>query len=76
VGDGKQHRYRGRSFEPIIWSSRISSGLTKVEEYLRREYKRGMPENVREELLKICEPEIVKTESLLNIDLTCWRETH
>jgi FMN phosphatase YigB (HAD superfamily) len=40
----------------------------------RDEYERGMKEEVREELLKICEPEIKQTEELLDISLSHWLE--
>jgi hypothetical protein len=39
----------------------------------REEYEQGMNEETREELQKICEPEIQRTEELLNLDLSHWR---
>jgi hypothetical protein len=39
----------------------------------RDEYERGMDESVRRELLEICEPEIQRTETLLDLDLSHWR---
>jgi hypothetical protein len=38
----------------------------------RDEYERGMKKEVREELLEICEPEIQRTEELLDISLSHW----
>lgn len=40
----------------------------------RDEYERGIKEDVRRELLEICEPEIRRTEELLDLDLSHWRE--
>lgn len=40
----------------------------------RNEYEEGMNETVRQELLEICEPEIQRTEELLDLDLSHWRE--
>lgn len=40
----------------------------------RGEYLRGIPEDVFAELLRICEPEIVRLEDLLQIDLSDWRQ--
>lgn len=39
----------------------------------RDEYERGMSESVRRELLDICEPEIRRTEALLDHDLSHWQ---
>jgi hypothetical protein len=39
----------------------------------RDEYERGISEPVRRELLEICEPEIQRAETLLDIDLSHWR---
>jgi hypothetical protein len=39
----------------------------------RDEYEQGMEEEVRGELLEICEPEIQRTEELLDLDLSHWR---
>jgi hypothetical protein len=39
----------------------------------RNEYEQGMDESVRRELLEICEPEIRRTEALLDLDLSHWR---
>lgn len=39
----------------------------------RNEYERGMSDEVRGELLEICEPEIRRTEKLLDLDLSHWR---
>jgi len=40
----------------------------------RDEYERGMDESLRRELLEICELEIQRTEALLDLDLSHWRE--
>jgi hypothetical protein len=40
----------------------------------RDEYERGMDEATRSELLNICEPEIRRTEELLDLDLEHWME--
>lgn len=77
TGNGRARRTSRRSFSPIVWSAeRTGTGLTRIESYLRREYDRGVPKSVKEELLKIFEPEIEKTESLLNIDLSDWKEPY
>ncbi len=39
----------------------------------RDEYEQGIDESVRRELLDICEPEIRRTEVLLDLDLSHWR---
>lgn len=39
----------------------------------RKEYEQGMSEAVRNELQEICEPEMERTEALLDIDLSHWR---
>jgi hypothetical protein len=39
----------------------------------RDEYEQGMSRHVRRELLHICEPEIQRTEALLDLDLSHWR---
>jgi len=39
----------------------------------REEYKRGVSNEVRRELLEICEPEIQRIEALLDLDLSHWR---
>ncbi|MHC4446831.1 MAG: sulfotransferase domain-containing protein [Planctomycetota bacterium] len=39
----------------------------------RGEYLRGIPEDVFAELLRICEPEIIRLEDLLQVDLSDWR---
>jgi hypothetical protein len=41
----------------------------------RDEYEEGMEAAVRRELLEICEPEIQRTEDLLDLDLSHWRAT-
>ncbi len=38
------------------------------------EYVRGIPDGLFAQLLEICEPEIVRLEHLLKIDLGSWRE--
>ena len=40
----------------------------------RDEYEEGIDKTVRQELLQICEPEIQRTEALLNLDLSNWRD--
>lgn len=39
----------------------------------RGEYVRGIPDDLRDELQALCEPEITRLESLLGIDLAEWR---
>lgn len=39
----------------------------------RDEYERGMSDETRRELFDICEPEIRRTEALLDLDLSHWR---
>jgi len=38
----------------------------------RTEYEKGMSDEVRHELIKICEPEVRRTEKLLNLNLKHW----
>jgi hypothetical protein len=40
----------------------------------QREYIRGIPAALRAHLLELCEPEIVRLERLLDLDLDDWRE--
>lgn len=40
----------------------------------RDEYERGIEREIRDELLEICEPEIHRTEELLDLDLSHWRK--
>lgn len=57
-------------------------GLQRGAEALRRspalsgrgEYVRGVSDELRRDLAAMCAPEIERLESLLNIDLTEWRE--
>jgi hypothetical protein len=40
----------------------------------KSEYVRGVPPELRGPLAELCEPEIVRLEQLLEIDLSAWRE--
>ncbi len=53
--------------EPVVGDPSFLSGMS--------EYLKGIPEDVYEMLYEICEPEIIRTEKLLGINLDRWRNS-
>lgn len=76
------------ALSPALWLTRSRRGLARLglrPETLERwraaipalrgraEYERGIPPELYARLLEVCEPEIVRLEALLDLDLSRWR---